>query len=819
MSVRQSLNRSFLFGRKSKARGTGADAPAPARTATAGKRSFPWTHLLLVVFVPMFLLLGIVISAIFVGRTAHVVESPLAAADEPSAARLGADDSISRDEARDEAIMRRATERVLEDFRADRQRVALWPDSELWPTRRVDEEQARRIIALLLLMLCIANACVALGMANRDLGAVEWKFEWLFSFPASNTTLLFAKVCEYAAYNPFCFFTCFPVILVVGLADGLPWWGAVFKGVVGTICVSTVLASLRLFVETYLRKRCSLTRTKSLQALFTVAGLVLFYLVLYAAVLDAPPRWFYHVAAADLSWADYLPTTLPVRPGLDGMYVALLLVAAIPLGVLGAALTSLLVRDGLVTTGGGAYVGSRGKVAPPARGALAAVRGIAGKELRLLSRDRNFLVRALVLPLIIISFQVAVNPALLDGATEKPQHAAMLAFSVVAYALAGSALMVLAYESRTLWLLYSFPQGLANLMLQKAKLWAVIAMIYVICIGEGLLLLGKTTDLGAHGFVLLAAVGIGIYSFIAAGIGTLGCDPLAQDERKRLKSGPVLFYLFLAGQFSFAMYEPSLWKKFVFTLLSVLVAYALWQRVRARGPYLLDPESQPPARIALSDGLIVTMAFFVIQGVLTQFVSRLVPPEDALLSVVVAYGAAGVIVTGLAIGAFVLRKVPDLWATLGLVRTRWSLARSLAVGPCLGLLSGGVAFLYLKIGKSRPWFAEQLEKMEGQGAGFVEQGWLWLVVLAVFVAPLCEEFLFRALIYRGLRQSSRFAVAAVASAAIFAVVHPPLAFIPVFVLGVVSAWGFERSGSIMTSVTAHMVHNMIALTVVMAGWV
>jgi membrane protease YdiL (CAAX protease family) len=54
----------------------------------------------------------------------------------------------------------------------------------------------------------------------------------------------------------------------------------------------------------------------------------------------------------------------------------------------------------------------------------------------------------------------------------------------------------------------------------------------------------------------------------------------------------------------------------------------------------------------------------------------------------------------------------------------------------------------------------------------------WMLALAVVAAPLCEEFIFRGLIFGGLRRSMSALPAMVMSAAIFAVVHPPLSMLP-----------------------------------------
>jgi len=54
-----------------------------------------------------------------------------------------------------------------------------------------------------------------------------------------------------------------------------------------------------------------------------------------------------------------------------------------------------------------------------------------------------------------------------------------------------------------------------------------------------------------------------------------------------------------------------------------------------------------------------------------------------------------------------------------------------------------------------------------------------VAAMIIVAAPIFEEFIFRGLIFGGLRRSLDLPVAAIASAAIFAIVHPPASVIPV----------------------------------------
>lgn len=89
----------------------------------------------------------------------------------------------------------------------------------------------------------------------------------------------------------------------------------------------------------------------------------------------------------------------------------------------------------------------------------------------------------------------------------------------------------------------------------------------------------------------------------------------------------------------------------------------------------------------------------------------------------------------------------------------------------------------------------------------------WLLAVLVFtvavVAPLGEEVLFRGLLHRALR-AHLGRRAFFVSAALFAAIHLyAIHFLPVFVLGVLLAWLYERRGSLVVPIVAHGTVNAI----------
>src|SRR5688500_9794424 len=86
-------------------------------------------------------------------------------------------------------------------------------------------------------------------------------------------------------------------------------------------------------------------------------------------------------------------------------------------------------------------------------------------------------------------------------------------------------------------------------------------------------------------------------------------------------------------------------------------------------------------------------------------------------------------------------------------------------------------------------------------SGTLEQRVL-IIVLAVSVAPLAEEFIFRFFLYGVLKRYVGRAVGVLVSAVLFAAVHAHApSFAPLFVLGACFAVAYEWSGSIMVPMT------------------
>jgi len=87
-----------------------------------------------------------------------------------------------------------------------------------------------------------------------------------------------------------------------------------------------------------------------------------------------------------------------------------------------------------------------------------------------------------------------------------------------------------------------------------------------------------------------------------------------------------------------------------------------------------------------------------------------------------------------------------------------------------------------------------------------------VIFLGALVIPIGEELFFRGFLYRWMRNRMTFRMAILSSALVFSAFHLiPIQAILAFPLGVVNAWMFERSKSLLPSIVLHMTNNGVAL--------
>lgn len=211
------------------------------------------------------------------------------------------------------------------------------------------------------------------------------------------------------------------------------------------------------------------------------------------------------------------------------------------------------------------------------------------------------------------------------------------------------------------------------------------------------------------------------------------------------------------------------------------------------------------------------------------------------LHVVIRGGGAGVVVTlallwvgrgpSLEVAAVLLPALPLFWFAHRLAR-----AESTTLAHALGMIParGGLApmALWTSVLVAAGILVDFLLALGSDAAGVTGHWTEWFdadlawgraavvaasVVSAVVAAPIVEEIGFRGLLYGTFRVRLRLPVAAAASALIFAALHGygVAGFLSVFTSGMLWAWAFERSGSVLPGIVAHAVNNLWASAAVL----
>jgi membrane protease YdiL (CAAX protease family) len=651
-------------------------------------------------------------------------------------------------------------------------------------------------VALLASMACVVG--LLMGLSSRELSSPDWDLEWLATLPIPMRQLLAVRLVERALLNPVAVLTVWSLLSVAALHEGAGWL-APLVGLVVALPLLLVVGSLHLLVDTGLRLRLTPPQLRNVQALASLLGLVGLYVLISAGPSQAS---FVH------DWARNLPPALLSTP--MGLAVRALAAHDLPaaLALLGLewlacaafalvvlALLAHLLRFGLLAAG--ARESSRHeRVSVAAKPPRRLVTALQARELKLLSRDRAFLVQTMVLPVVILGAQFVFNMRLYADVFTDPRGLGSVAFAVMAYALMFSTFQTLAAEGHALWLLFTFPQPLDQLLREKARLWSVVAMVFPSAIFAIGLWISPRPDWSAAGVAALVLIGVPIFATIGTCLGVLGWDPLALDQRRRIRSGWATLYMLLAGVYGVAVAKGDWWTRVQVVILMAALAFSLWQRVRDRLPWLLDPGSRPPPLVSLSDGILAALLLFVLQvltGLGLGWLFHLEMPGDPIV-LPLTYSISA------ALTFLVMRAIFQATRTQGVPRYSGSapLLRAAAL-PALLAAAGGVGWLLLLRGLGL--FQQEL----GESLAVIGN---WSMVLVLVVAdPLFEEFLFRGLVYGGLRRSRGVLVSVLASAAIFAVLHPLPSAPPVFLMGVLAALACEATGSLAAPVIVHATYN------------
>ncbi len=655
------------------------------------------------------------------------------------------------------------------------------------------------LLALLMLML-LANA---LGISTTDLGRVEEDVEWLLGMPVSMRAIYTAKAAERVAMNLLGWFSVGPLLTIAGLCWGWGWWAPVW-GLCAALFVNVLVACVQIAVEMASHRLFKAGGRRNLQA---------FAVVLQVGLMLASMSYGTGAGNGDSFLYDALRAAAPVTRWLPGGLLAGIehggRAGALPFAALAAwLLAALALAAGALTwasrRGLEAVTPAMGRSATRGAGAGAAsdgwMEGLLGKEVRLLFRDKVLLVQVALLPILVGMSQVILNPGMLKRALGSPLVSGAVAFGIGAYALLSAAPGVLLHEKDALWLLYTFPRRVSGVILRKAMLWAAIAISWSLAAAVFVIARrGSVTGQDVTSLVWIV-LGLPVYALIASSIGVLGFDPTATEVHRRLRADLMYLIMLLGGLLTAGFWLPTAYARAASLISFAALALGLWQKATARFDILLDSSATPPRQLDIADGLIASILFLYVQGGLLFVLTGVMgfPPE---VSAFPAYAVAGAVAVGITVvvlwrSGLPLRNLPRMLPE----RAASSLAIALAAGLGCAAVAAGYLLALQKLEITQEHIAPSAP----------------LAALAIAAAPLFEEILFRGMIFQPLRRAMPLFPAVAFSALLFAIVHPPLSFAPVLVLGLATAFVAERSKGLLAPMLTHAVYN--AAVVAMQRW-
>lgn len=472
-------------------------------------------------------------------------------------------------------------------------------------------------------------------------------------------------------------------------------------------------------------------------------------------------------------------------------------------------------------------LGAPGDSLAPARRRARGGRGRFGrdplyrKELLWFARDRGAVVQALLLPLTMAGVQLFNLRGVAAGAQGAWNTLCGGAVVFGTYFLAVLGPRSLASEGSALWIALTWPRGLESLLKAKARLWTLVSSGIV----------GLVLCYAAYCFpgdiAGVALVGGGWVLFarsMADKAVTLATVTGPSGETEKVPAGRR--WAIHLGTLPFAVGVLTLqWPVAVTGIVySMMTAAAMWQNFRARLPYLYDPWSERlPAAPTLMHAMVAVALLVEGGAVITGTAQALAGRDMAAVARALAYGASAACVSVGAARFLANRGVrpADTWRWQpmpGPAPPRWRLdapgrrflLASLLIGCLLGLALGLAGRGYVAVLHRSEWLGDMLDRAGAQMDAVPHLRTAYLV-MGVGVAPLAEEYLFRGLLYRALDREYGGWRAVVGSAAFFAIYHPPLAWLPVGLLGIANALMFKRTGRLAPAVLCHMAYNAVIL--------
>ncbi|MFH0840327.1 MAG: type II CAAX endopeptidase family protein [Candidatus Omnitrophota bacterium] len=147
-----------------------------------------------------------------------------------------------------------------------------------------------------------------------------------------------------------------------------------------------------------------------------------------------------------------------------------------------------------------------------------------------------------------------------------------------------------------------------------------------------------------------------------------------------------------------------------------------------------------------------------------------------------------------------------------LLNVKYGITAYIGLVPVFLIVTIAMAFIFkvLNIPVEPQEVVEILKKEENMPS------LIYMCLFTSLLGPVMEEIFFRGFVYGALKNRIGILGGVLVSAAFFAYVHANAAgFVPILSLGILLAYIYEKTGSLVSSVTAHIMHNSAMLVVLL----
>lgn len=245
----------------------------------------------------------------------------------------------------------------------------------------------------------------------------------------------------------------------------------------------------------------------------------------------------------------------------------------------------------------------------------------------------------------------------------------------------------------------------------------------------------------------------------------------------------------------------------IVAILALVGAYFLWS---ASVPWLTGRGKVDASQLRLGDGIfaLIVGVFFIL--LINQAVQN---PAERNIPLTLPQIAQGAILYVFLAGSVILNLVLRgylVWNVFGWKKATFGKALRSGMGYGLAAYPVVIACYLVTAHFLSDPKPQAMVEFFMQNSGIAPK--LVVVAMAVVLAPLCEEILFRGYFYAVLKRFGGIWAATIVSALLFSAIHVDLAPMPaLFLFGIFLVWIYEKSGSLKSPIFMHATFNAVSL--------